>query len=570
MMTTQVEEFSDILSYTMLSFNRYRSIGDVNTILRQYQTITLTRKVGGPAYEAMYSSWARNRTLSSSTLLSNFQYNLIQTGLELDGTSFVQSDIQPFTFELFIDEGVVLQKKLYLDGLYQYLTAIDQVRNASLDSLVNPQSSVDPAIKSFKYALRNGYGPLREGAEEMIDNFDKYHSQRKDYYDQTFMIILIVTEITIAIAAVISVPFGFAAFQTKDKIIALFGYIPISDIEFMIEKSERYKEEYLPVEIAQHDEEDSYHHGGNSAVNKINHNVSYQARSPDESQIRSSIDESEGPDLVNIDENIQVQQLSPLPLSTRGPITTGYRQTTMDIASPRDPLMTNSARYLLGNSHHQQMSERHLVPSPRSSSEDVVKGMIRRKSMFDNDEKRPPIVKEKTMKENREMDIDKLPKYIRPEKGNKKAVILIVIAGTLFWVSIFIISYVFFEKWFLNQMEKMFSHITLNMGRTCHLTYLNGFIYEEIANPDITALYTYPRKTEVVNLREKYRKITEEENSLVMTPEKLDLPATFSEYLSLLKEINTGNICPFYSTIASEITSISISNNNVLKAENSL
>jgi len=131
-------------------------------------------------------------------------------------------------------------------------------------------------------------------------------------------------------------------------------------------------------------------------------------------------------------------------------------------------------------------------------------------------------------------------------------VIFIVIAGTLFWVMIFIISYIFFEKWFLTQMEKMYSHITLNMGRTCHLTYLNGFIFEEIANPNITALYTYPGKTEFVNLREKYREITEEENSLVMTPEYLDLPGTFTEYLSLLKEIYTGNVCYFYSSVASE------------------
>lgn len=63
MMDRQIREFSDMINYTMMAYNRYRSIGDLNTIIRQYQTITLTRTVGGPAYEATYSTRARNKVI---------------------------------------------------------------------------------------------------------------------------------------------------------------------------------------------------------------------------------------------------------------------------------------------------------------------------------------------------------------------------------------------------------------------------------------------------------------------------------------------------------------------------
>ena len=55
-----------------------------------------------------------------------------------------------------------------------------------------------------------------------------------------------------------------------------------------------------------------------------------------------------------------------------------------------------------------------------------------------------------------------------------------------------------------------------------------------------------------MNLREKYRKLTDEENNRVMDAKILDLPGTFSKYISVYKEANTGNICPFYSSLASD------------------
>jgi len=111
--------------------------------------------------------------------------------------------------------------------------------------------------------------------------------------------------------------------------------------------------------------------------------------------MRSNMDESEGADVVNIDENIQVAQLSPLTL--RNP-TTGYRQTTMDIGSARE----SSSRFLLTN---QQQAR---------ANEDVLK-RVRRRSIFDNDVQ--PVSGAKIVKIHHVFDDNK---YIRPAKGTKK------------------------------------------------------------------------------------------------------------------------------------------------------
>ncbi len=420
--------------------------------------------------------------------------------MALDGTSFVSADTETFTFELFVDTGRILQEKLYLDGYFQYMTSVDQVYNASLDSMVSPQSTTDPALKSFRYAVRNGFGPLREGAELMLERFDDYHDERIDYYGDTFKIILIITEITIAVAAVISIPFGFAVFHTQDKIIALFGYIPVSQIENMIENGERYKEEYLKTFIdpalIYEGEESSLGHSRN-VINTRFASQEHGARSPDESQVPSNMDESEDPDTVNIDENIRSPtiQLSPLTLGTQMP-TLGYRQTTIDAPSPRDPGMMTSAR-LLSTQHQQQFSERNLISSQRfnrneeeSSSRNLPSEDVRRRSIFD---KEKIVAAQESIKvHNEEMDNDRIPKKIRSEKGNKRLVVLAVSAGTVFWVVIFIITYVFFELWFLDQTKKIYGHATRNMLRTSHFIYMLGFINEEIANPNTTAVYDYP------------------------------------------------------------------------------
>lgn len=440
------------------------------------------------------------------------------------------------------------------------MTAVDQVRNASIASLVTPQSNVDPGLKSFFYAMRNGFGPLREGAELMIENLDAFHTERREHYEKTFQTILIISEITIAIAAIVSIPFIFAALQTKDKIISLFGYIPVSQIESMIDNGERYKEEYLKTFI---DPALMYEEEGGSVENSRNHiktvyaSQEYEGRSPDESQVRSNVEDSEDPDTVNMDEGIRSPtggQLSPLTLGTQMP-TLGYRQTTVDPASPRDPILMSSARLLSTQNHQQQFSERNLISNSHrfnnnndeNSSRNLQKEENRRKSIFDRDN-----IEGQIKVHHEEIDHDKIPKNIRNEKGNRRFVIFGVSLGTLFWILMFINIYVFFERKFLKKEKQVYDHLTLNMARTCYVTYLNAYISEEIASVNATAIYDYPGHSKIVNQRLRFRDLVEEANARVMDPDMLELPGSFDEYLKYYIETSTGNLCPYYSSNATE------------------
>ena len=492
--------------------------------------------------------------------MSDFQFQLIEASLNLEESTFTSADTERFTFELFVDSGVILQEKIYLDGYFQFMTAVDQVRNSSLDSLVSPQSKVDPGLKSFNYAIRNGFGPLREGAELMIDNLANFHTERREHYEKTFQTILVISEITIAIAALVSIPFIFAALHTKDKIISLFGYIPIGQIESMIENGERYKEEYLktlidPAVGYEEEEEESAFGNSRNHIKTVNASQEHEIRSPDESQVRSNIDESEDPDTVNIDEGLRgpTIQLSPLTLGTQMPTLDGYRQTTVDVASPRDPMLMSSAR-LLSTQHQQQVSERNLISSRRfnqneeNSPRNSQKEEVRRRSIFDKENIVP--AKQESIKVHNEDD--RIPKKIRTEKGNRRLVVFGVSLGTLFWILMFISVYLFFERAFLDKEKRFYNHMTLNMGRTCYFTYLNAYISEEISTVNSTAIYDYPGHSKIVNQRLRFRNLLEDANSHVLDSDVLDLPGPFSDYLKLYNEMSTQSICPYYSSIASE------------------
>jgi len=528
MVKNQIQEFSDILTYLMVSGGRHRTFGEITKSCQQYQALSLSANYLPPAFVAGFAAALQAKIAALSTTLSDYQAQIIQATLALNDTSFVSIDSEIFTFELFLDSGVMLQKKIFVDGYFQFMTAVDQVRNASLASLRSPQSSVDTALKSFQYVVRNGYGPLREGSEMMKKSFENYFTERKDHYSDYFLLIVILTEIIIAIAAVLAVPFGFAAYQTNDKIISLFGYIPGSEIELMIEKGERFREEYLESEILPVYEEISFADGAGNSVSHINPSAvsqEYASQTPDE---RSKMEDSrEEVDVMNIDENIHSPPA--LNILTLIPTTVGYRQTTMDLISARDPLNTNSARFLLTN--RQQLNE-------DESKKD------RRRSIFDN---------EKIVREGIKIDEDgKIPKCIRPEKGNKRLVIFGVTVGTLFWVLVFILSYIFFEKWFLDETQKLFAHAVINMKTTAALIYTNAFILQEVVNVNTTAIYDYPGKTKIVDLRLKYRQIAEETNSHLLDDDVVDLPGTFSEYIKVYTETLLDNFCPFYSNVLSE------------------
>ena len=202
------------------------------------------------------------------------------------------------------------------------------------------------------------------------------------------------------------------------------------------------------------------------------------------------MDESEEPDVVNIDENIQVPSMSPLTLTSRSiqqlspnltyrsPVLNS-KDTTMELISPKDQFMLSSARILLNNKPAKLNNEEVSIS---------VSKEVRRRSIFDKDEKPA----QDFVKVHHEQDNDKIPKYIRSEKGNKKMVIWGISVGTLFWILVFILSYVFFERWFFDQNDKLYSHIGLNMGRSSHITFLNGFISEEISTTNATAIYDHP------------------------------------------------------------------------------
>ncbi len=56
-----------------------------------------------------------------------------------------------------------------------------------------------------------------------------------------------------------------------------------------------------------------------------------------------------------------------------------------------------------------------------------------------------------------------------------------------------------------------------------------------------------------MNQRLRYRELTDQVNSHVMDSDNLDLPGPFKDYINLYVDATTGNVCDYYSSVASEI-----------------
>ena len=92
---------------------------------------------------------------------------------------------------------------------------------------------------------RNGLGPLREGSELSGSNFHSYYKGRTDHFLLIFMIIFIVSLVVLFLSQFILVPIVFTVQRTNNKVLSLFGYIPIGEINELAAKAERFIHVFL-------------------------------------------------------------------------------------------------------------------------------------------------------------------------------------------------------------------------------------------------------------------------------------------------------------------------------------
>lgn len=394
-------------------------------------------------------------------------------------------DSQSFKIESQVDNvgTVSVSPRIYTDALFQQVTHASSIRSASNTSIIST-SSTDAIPKNFFYLVRNGLGPLRVGSETEAENFYNFYVKTaNDYNSGTFRIIMIVALIVLLISDMILIPIVFQVHKTNDRVLAFFGFIPISEINELAAKCEQYMQNYI---------ED----------HKVNKDFSYESEEEIENSRAQNADnsyldqsQSQNPDEVVEGDSVNPETSMQLDMSERveaSPVTDFHknRQNTLNV--PNSSQRKQNGKTGNGVSETSAMNVKtNAFHSPETSKVQLNKTQNVSRA---EDGKRTPKEEDKRREEELDLEIanDRSTKLLNSRNNRRASVVIqFVIIAAVFGVY-FLVDYIVVELEFLNNVKKSLEHMKLTSERMSMIKYIQTFTLEEIAVPNKITLYRYP------------------------------------------------------------------------------
>jgi len=323
-------------------------------------------------------------------------------------------------------------------------------------------SDLDSTIKNFFFVRRNGLGPLRQGSEAQAEEFNEYYKDLTKKYEAKFRIILIVGLLVLFLSQLVLIPIVFSVHRTNNKVLSLFGYIPINEINELAAKCERFIQKYLEdyQDKRENSMEKSEQENENSTRREHNDNTYFEVN-PNESMnpenIKLNISEGEGLEA-------KISNLH------------------KDYQPPRDNLLSSSQSQGNGirSDGKQEEEDKSLLKAATTDNKDsVIKSKLTPKEED---------------KHNNEEDIDavmdRTQKLLNSKDNNRKTVIIQFISVAILFALWFIINFVDIIM-VLKRFRFSMDHLEMLTQRAPNVRYAFGFAFEEVAENNLTAVYVY-------------------------------------------------------------------------------
>lgn len=321
-------------------------------------------------------------------------------------------------------------------------------------------SDLDSTSKNFFFVRRNGLGPLRIGSESTAEEFYSYYVDLTTSYETKFKIILILGLVILFISQMILIPIVFSVHRTNNKVLSLFGYIPIDEINELAGRCERYIQKYLDdyQEKREFSVEKSADDQEGSSKREHNENTYFEVNaneSMNPENIKLNISEGEGLEAkvaqYNKDGNNQAA----------GP----------NLVVPGEGLQKQ------GGDKSIQDIDKSGKSMDKSSAIDI-------KAVKED---------EKKNEDEENLAIDRTQKLLNSKDNNKKTVIVQFLAVTMLFAIWFILNYVDITI-LLSRVRVCLSHLRLLSQRTPDVRFVLAFSLEELAENNNNSVYLYPSK----------------------------------------------------------------------------
>lgn len=93
--------------------------------------------------------------------------------------------------------------------------------------------------------MYNGYGELRAGSEAIGTNIYSFYTCFIQQYQTTFIVMMSVAMAFLVVSQIILIPIVFQVHKTNNRVMSLFGIIPIAEIRELATKAEKYMGKFL-------------------------------------------------------------------------------------------------------------------------------------------------------------------------------------------------------------------------------------------------------------------------------------------------------------------------------------
>lgn len=505
----QIDTFKTGITTVQQGYQRHNLMAEINYRIRMLQLNATGMLVDAPPG---LETELRQDLVSLIDSLSSVQFQIMTATQTLASDDYYTVDSEYITLEHLLETTVNKERRIYTDSVFQYITAASSIRNSTLTQLSTP-STIDSTLKNFFFVRRNGLGPLRVGSEKAADNFMNYYMDKADSYNTRFEVIMIVGIILLAISEFILIPIVFSVHRTNNRVLSLFGFIPLSEITELAAKCERYMANYLE----DHKERKDYS-GDESGEDGENQEQNSQ-------QGKSYIDNSQAQD----QELVEGDSVHP------------DASAQMDVSERMD---ANPITTVPGTAKKSQGNNGNLDKSgmPSQANKTPAGTTAKKTAQLSKEEERK---KDAEAEADADLLNDRSQKLLNSRDNRKGKVIFQFTIITLTFVAYYIADYIH-ELNILDNVRNSYKHLQLSAQRMPSVRYVITFTQEIISEgDDFDEVYKYPN-VKAVDLRNSYLIATQTNDKDLRDSEKVAYPSSFNNYFNTFGIYNDQNLCNSY------------------------
>ncbi|CAD8197718.1 unnamed protein product [Paramecium pentaurelia] len=426
--------------------------------------------------------------------LQQLQYDLINVRLIMENRKGNQIQPQKYTTKFLMSNGQESnQDLLFDDAMMYFITSGSQLDNASNDSFIQSSNS---GYKNFYFLINNGYYVLRNGSENIANNFYEFYSNLIQDYLIKFLIIMIIGIAFLIISSLVLIPIVSQVHDTNNKVLSLFGIIPVNELKDLVTKCEQYLKNFL------NEQGDSHKHTKVQEAQITHQNIIHTSGHGEQPLINK---EHQDKQESNEDDASKLIQ-KPQKLLSSGHQSVSHVKQLSNLTSDGQP----------------------QIPIPISQG--ATKHDLKHSQK-----------KQQQKEEEKDDDQENLKanKLLNSQGSHKCAVTVQFIFFALLFISYFVLD-IILESYFLKETQNIFDHLKNIEDRPINIKYYMYLSIEQLLLEDPTSLDTYKN---VFQNRQ-----SENERNISIEIQQSH-PSQFDSYFSLLAGISFNSLCDYPFTV---------------------